>query len=136
MVNLLMRLGASNTSALLASNGSETSFRNEVSMEIDSQSDYTPLSVAEELDKAIKDGYAPMQPVRFETLASKIQKERYGDYLERIYPYLMTIKPTSVESEQAFSSAGNFVVKIRSRLNDETVDELCFLKVHFQKHNK
>ena len=62
--------------ALLASNGYENSFRNEVSMEIDSKSDYTqrPLSVAEELDNAIKDGYAPMQPVRFETLASKIQK--------------------------------------------------------------
>ena len=36
-------------------------------MEIDSQSDYKQrsLSVAEEMDKAIKDGYAPMQPVRF-----------------------------------------------------------------------
>ena len=61
---------------------------------------------------------------------------RRGDYLERIYSYLMTIKSTSVESERAFSSADNFAVKIRSRLNDETLDELCFLKVHFQKHNK
>ena len=45
---------------------------------MDSLSDYIqkPLSVAEELDKAIKDGYAKMQPVQFETLASKIQKER------------------------------------------------------------
>ena len=67
-----------------------------------------------------------MQPARFETLASKIQKEmtlyenggRRGDYLERIYSHLMTIKPTSVESGRAFSSAGNLVVKIRSRLND------------------
>ena len=87
-------------------------------MEIDSQSDYTPSSVAEELDKAIKDGYASMWHVRFETLASKIQKEmtlyengrRRGDYLERTYSYLMTIKPTSVESELAFSSARNFVL--------------------------
>ena len=55
-----MRLGASNLTALLASSGSENFFRNEVSMEIDSQSDYTPLNVAEELDKSIKDGYAPM----------------------------------------------------------------------------
>ena len=78
-----------------------------------------------------------MQPVRFETLASKIQKEMtLYENGGRIYSYLMTIKSTSVESERAFSSAGNFVVKIRSRLNDETLDELCFLKVHFQKHNK
>ena len=37
IVNLLVRLGASNPTALLASNGSENSFRNEFSMEIDSQ---------------------------------------------------------------------------------------------------
>ena len=63
IVNLLVQLGSSNPTALLASNRSETIFRNEVSLEIDLQSDYTPLSVAEELDKTIKDGYAPMQPV-------------------------------------------------------------------------
>ena len=52
------------------------------------------------------------------------KKGRRGDYLERICSYLMTIKPTSVESERAFSSAGNFVVKIKSCLNDDTSDEL------------
>ena len=85
-----------------------------------------------------------MQPVQFETLESKLQKKmtlyenegKCGNYLERAYSYLMTINPTSVESEQAFSSAGHFVVKIRSRLNDETLYDLCFLKVHLQKHNK
>ncbi|GFV55678.1 hypothetical protein TNCV_754781, partial [Trichonephila clavipes] len=49
----------------------------------------TPLSVAEELDKVIKEGYTPMQPIRFKTMSSKIQKEmslfengeRRGDYL-------------------------------------------------------
>ena len=59
-----------------------------------------------------------------------------GDYLERTYSYLMTIKLTSVKSELVFSSAGNFLGKIRSRLNDETLEELCFYKVHLQKHNK
>ena len=57
-----MQLGASNPTALLAFNGSENSFQNEVSMEIDSQSDCTqrPLSVAEELDmKMEKDVVLP-----------------------------------------------------------------------------
>ncbi|GFY03380.1 hypothetical protein TNCV_1173381 [Trichonephila clavipes] len=49
---------------------------------------------------------------------------RFGDYLERTYSYLMTIKPTSVEPEREFSLAGQFVTKVRSRLSDETLDEL------------
>ena len=102
IVNLLVRQGASKPTALLASNGSENSFWNEFSIKIDSQSDYIQrsLSLAEELDKDIKDEYAQMQTVRFETLSSKIQKEmtlyenggRRGDYLERTYSYLMTVK--------------------------------------------
>jgi hypothetical protein len=150
IVDLLERLDASNHTALLTADATGSSILNKVTLEIDSDSDSITesictqelLSVAEELDKVIKEGYAPMQPIRFETLSSKIQKEmslfenggRRGDYLERTYSYLMTIKPTSVESERVFSSAGQFVTKIRSRLNDETLDELCFLKAYLQKH--
>jgi len=140
--------------ALLTAHATGSSISNEITLEIDSDPDsitetesictQKPLSVAEELDKVIKEGYAPMQPIRFETMSSKVQKEmslfenggRRGDYLERTYSYLMTIKPTSVESERAFSSAGQFVTKIRSRLNDETLDELCFLKAYLKKHKK
>lgn len=152
IVDLLERLDASNPTALLTAHATGSSISNEVNLEIDSEFDsitesictQKPLSVAEELDKVIKEGYAPMQPIRFETLSSKIQKEmslfenggRRGDYLERTYSYLMTIKPTSVESERAFSSAGQFATKIRSRLNDETLDELCFLKAYLQQHKK
>ncbi|GFX68252.1 transposable element Tc3 transposase [Trichonephila clavipes] len=50
---------------------------------------------------------------------------RRGNYMEKAYPYLMTIKPTSVEFERAFSSAGQFVTKIKSRLSDETPSKLC-----------
>ena len=45
-------------------------------------------------------------------------------------------KATSVESERAFSSAGQFVTKIRSHLNDETLYKLCFLKAYLKKHKK
>ena len=40
----------------------------------------------------------------------------------------MTIKPTSVVSERTFTAAGFLATKIRSRLSDETLDVLCFLK--------
>ena len=60
-LKFLVPLGASNPTVLLASNESENFFRNEVSIEIDSQSNCRQilLSVAEELDKAIKKGYTP-----------------------------------------------------------------------------
>ena len=34
----------------------------------------------------------------------------------------MTINPTSIESEIAFSAAGIFMGKIRSRLSDKSID--------------
>ncbi|GFT86432.1 hypothetical protein TNCV_3259331 [Trichonephila clavipes] len=115
IAELLERLVASNPTAVLQAHATGSSISNEVTLEIDSHSDsitesictQKPLSVAEEPDKVIKEGYAPMQAIRFETLSSKIQTKclffenggRRGDYLGRKYSYLMTIKPTSVESE-------------------------------------
>jgi hAT family C-terminal dimerisation region len=55
-----------------------------------------------------------------------------GKYLQKVYEALLTIKPTSVESERAFSSAGYICNKIRSRMNDETLDILCFLRATFR----
>ncbi|GFY27160.1 transposable element Tcb1 transposase [Trichonephila clavipes] len=80
-------------------------------------SDESRFSLTSHSDHTFIWGYAVMQPNGFETLSSKIQKEKSlfenegkrVDYLERTYTYLMTIKPTSVESERAFSSAGQFV---------------------------
>jgi hypothetical protein len=44
----------------------------------------------------------------------------WGKYLGRAFEYLSTIQPTScVESEHAFSAAGLFCTKIRSRLSDK-----------------
>ena len=56
-----------------------------------------------------------------------------GPILQRIRQHLLTVPPTSVESERAFSVAGNFCTKIRSRLGDNSIDALCFLKCHFKK---
>ena len=41
----------------------------------------------------------------------------------------------SVYCEQAFSFAGNIVTKSRSKLSDETIDDLCFEKSYFLKEN-
>lgn len=45
-----------------------------------------------------------------------------------LYEALKSIPPTSVESERVFSAAGLFVTKLRTRLNDSSLDHLSFLK--------
>ena len=46
---------------------------------------------------------------------------------------LLTIQPTSVEAERAFSACGLFVIKLWSRLHDSTIDALCFIRNALQK---
>ena len=45
-----------------------------------------------------------------------------------LFNALKTIPPTSVEAERAFSSLGLFATKIRSLLQDDTLDALTFFK--------
>jgi len=52
---------------------------------------------------------------------------RRGRCLEQSYQYLLCIPPTSVEAERAFSAAGVMCTKLRSRLDDRSLDTLCFL---------
>lgn len=53
--------------------------------------------------------------------------------VERLIGAFNTIKPTSTQNERNFSIAGNFVSEKRTRLSDEAIDSLCFLKHHFCK---
>ena len=46
--------------------------------------------------------------------------------LEFAYQYLLTIFPTSIEAERAFSAGGIIANKISSRLGDNTLDALIF----------
>jgi hypothetical protein len=48
----------------------------------------------------------------------------HGRYLQQAYAYLLSIPPTSVEAERAFSAAGTLCTKIQSRLNENTLDTL------------
>ena len=48
--------------------------------------------------------------------------------LECLFSALKTIRPTSTQNERNFSISNNFCTKIRSRLLDEHLNQLCFLK--------
>ena len=51
-----------------------------------------------------------------------------GILLEKVYQMLLTVPPTSVESERIFSSCAYFCNKLRSRLSDTTLNTLCIIR--------
>jgi hypothetical protein len=64
------------------------------------------------------------------TLASKTGE--LTEKLKQIHLALTSIPAASIESERAFSIAGSFATKIRSRLSDETLDRFSFAKSYFK----
>ncbi|OMJ23544.1 hypothetical protein AYI70_g2210 [Smittium culicis] len=113
-----------------------------------SENEYSELSVKKRLNTALEKVSAPIKKNRTEISPAKdlnlifrkeisyfIDQKVMGKHLEKVYNILSTVKTTSVDSERVFSSAGNFVTKIRSRLNDDSSDMLCFLKAHFNKED-
>jgi hypothetical protein len=59
-----------------------------------------------------------------------------GRCLQTVYSYLLTVPPTSVEAERAFSAAGIFNTKLRSRLSDQSTDMLCFLRAFYGRKSQ
>jgi hypothetical protein len=58
-----------------------------------------------------------------------------GIVLNLLYQALLTIPPTSVEAERAFSASGLFLTKLLSRLSDETLCKVTMLRSYFQQNN-
>ena len=54
--------------------------------------------------------------------------------LEILFKALLSIPPTLVEAERAFSAAGLFVTKLRSRLSDKSLNALTFLHSYYMKN--
>lgn len=52
--------------------------------------------------------------------------------LENLLNALLSIKPTSTAVERVFSASSGFVTKIRSRLSDQSIDDLVFLKFFYK----
>ena len=53
--------------------------------------------------------------------------------LENLYRSLLTIRPTSVEAERAFSAMGLFATKIRNRLNEGTLNAMIVMRQFYKK---
>lgn len=52
--------------------------------------------------------------------------------IQKFFDALLTIRPTSVESERVFSLTGILVTKLRNRLSDESINAISVLKTHFK----
>jgi hypothetical protein len=53
--------------------------------------------------------------------------------LLKLFRALKTIPPTSVESERCFSTCGIYVTKMRTSLNDDSINSLIFLKKYYKE---
>ena len=51
--------------------------------------------------------------------------------LAKLFRALKTIQPTSIEAERAFSTCGLFVTKLRTNLNDDTLNALLIVNKHY-----
>ncbi|GFX28100.1 uncharacterized protein TNCV_424271 [Trichonephila clavipes] len=100
-----------------------------------------PLTLDEKLEKAIYSKTKVLYcTTKKRTSFNKIMKQEMQlfDSTENPSPNiklcdaLKTIPPTSVEAERAFSAAGLFVTKLRTRLSDKSINCLCFLKSYFK----
>ncbi|CAG5019049.1 unnamed protein product [Parnassius apollo] len=57
-------------------------------------------------------------------------------HLQRVYDFLLTIPPTSVEAERVFSANRYFYNHLRCSFNDDTLDALSFLRSYFMNTRK
>ena len=71
--------------------------------------------------------------IKSEIAVSASNGGKRGRYQQLVYDYLMSIPPSSVEAERAFSAAGtSLCTKVRYRLSDSSIDTLCFLRAHYR----
>ena len=70
--------------------------------------------------------------LKYEILIGQ-QTGKRGYHLEQAYQMLLTIPATSVEAEHAFSSSVYLCNKLRTRLNDSTLDTLVFIRNNLKK---
>ena len=73
-----------------------------------------------------------MKSIRLTTYNVSYNLKGTMEWSGRLEKALSTIQPTSVEAERAFSVAGRFLTKLRTRMLDSTLDGLVFLNHAFK----
>jgi hypothetical protein len=141
--SVLQKTAKNMLSRLFPTNPEDQENENHVSFETENQSKNDQISLQDELEEAIQhsskkqrhNSHDEFRAISKEMLVFEATGKRTSN-LDLLFNAFETIPPTSVESERAFSAAGLFVTKIRSRMSDDLLDTLCFLKAYFLKKNK
>lgn len=101
-------------------------------------------TLKQELEKELSASYPPIKNKskisRGKNIESELKKQMHNfesdgtrsHLLELVYQYLLTIPPTSVESERAFSAAGLICSQLRTSLADDSLWSICFLRAFFR----
>jgi len=97
------------------------------------------FNIAEQLERSISiytNMDNPQQNGGFTSLTKEFSLyEATGNItknLKQLFNALITIRPTSTQNERNFSVSGTVITKLRSRLSDKSVNNLCFLKYYFK----
>ncbi|KAG5670303.1 hypothetical protein PVAND_000579 [Polypedilum vanderplanki] len=95
------------------------------------------LSLRERLNRSIFEYTSVPQAVErpaFDEFFTEFQKLDHGktsEVLEQLSNSLLTIQPTSVQSERIFSMSNNILSKNRRRMLDKTLNAIVFVKSYF-----
>lgn len=102
------------------------------------QDESRTLSLQEELEMKLQKEYPEVKVMESKVLSKNLENvlkkemiafEHNGiksRYLRMAYEYLLTIPPTSVEAERAFSAAGYIRNDLRTSLGDKSINSLLF----------
>ena len=100
---------------------------------IEHSTNYTPTKLETFADD--RSQVSQLQTVIKQKIKLLEATEKRPSKFEQLFKALLIIPPTSFEAEQAFSAAGLFATKLRSRLSDKSVSALIFLSSHYMKNN-
>jgi hypothetical protein len=97
------------------------------------------ISFAEDLDDTLAAEREVQEPKARYSFASELKMFETNRLrtknITNLFNAVLTIQATSSESERAFSISSKFCTKIRSRLSDESLHILVFLKYYLKRRD-
>lgn len=95
-------------------------------------------SFTDKLQKFVNEYNLPDASHHSSSINFKKEMQNYAKFkirsptLDKLFSALMTIQGTSVAAERNFSESSNVITKFRSKLSDENIDAIIFLKYYFR----
>ena len=105
--------------------------------------DRNGMSVTDRLNHFLSqqnESTSPIKPRGAHTLTKDFEMlDQTGEKTQRLHLLenaLLTIRPTSVQSERIFSNVGKVATKVRARLSDKSLNAIIALRAFYQSESK